>query len=242
MSTEGDYVGQLPRHVAAPLGHGGVTPTVGGASADTRLADTVTDAPKADSGASSGSQSAEAAAPAYPTGSKERENERRRRLKEEGKEIPIKKKNIPVEDHFDDCGEDLSSLIGTALIDGDESDGTSAIESDAAHDEDLRCTLGVRAYPIDASKVAPAQPGELTRGRDPRAPKAKESACDGCRNFRPRNDWEHSRKIGKCSYPYDEPFISKCDACVARLPNYSSRHTFEAGKCRWGEPIARTAP
>ena len=31
------YVGQLPRHVAAPLGHGGVTPTVGGASADTRF-------------------------------------------------------------------------------------------------------------------------------------------------------------------------------------------------------------
>ena len=46
---EDDYVRQLPRHVAAPLVHGGVTPTAGGASADTRLADTVIDAPKADS-------------------------------------------------------------------------------------------------------------------------------------------------------------------------------------------------
>ena len=37
VSTVDGYVGQLPRHVAAPLGHGDVTPTVGGVSADTRL-------------------------------------------------------------------------------------------------------------------------------------------------------------------------------------------------------------
>ena len=72
VSTEGDDVGQLPMHVAAPLGHGGLNPTVGGASADTRLADTAVFAPdpvahvpsdptaKADTGAS----------PAYPTDSK----------------------------------------------------------------------------------------------------------------------------------------------------------------------------
>ena len=95
VSIEGDYVEQLPRHVAAPLGHGGLNPIVGGASADTRLADIAVFAPdlvalvpvdptaKADTGAS----------PAYPTDSKERENERRRRLKEEGIEIE-KKKNI----------------------------------------------------------------------------------------------------------------------------------------------------
>ena len=46
VSTEDDYVGQLPRHVAAPLVHGDVTPTVGGASADTRLADTAAFAPE----------------------------------------------------------------------------------------------------------------------------------------------------------------------------------------------------
>ena len=34
---EDGYVEQLPRHVAAPLGHVGLNPFVGGASADTRL-------------------------------------------------------------------------------------------------------------------------------------------------------------------------------------------------------------
>ena len=35
LTDPGDGVEQLPRHVAAPLGHGGVFPPVGGASADT---------------------------------------------------------------------------------------------------------------------------------------------------------------------------------------------------------------
>ena len=39
----------------------------------------------------------EGVSPAYPTDSKERENERRRRLKEEGHEVEVKKKKIPVE-------------------------------------------------------------------------------------------------------------------------------------------------
>ena len=41
MSSEDGYVGQLPGHVAAPLVHGGLNPIVGGASADTRLAGTI---------------------------------------------------------------------------------------------------------------------------------------------------------------------------------------------------------
>ena len=148
-----------------------------------------------------------------------------------------KKKKVHVEDHYDDCGEDLSSLIGAALIDGDESDNTSAAESDAAHEEELRAAVGVRAYPIDASQVARAHPGTPVRGRDHRAPRdARESSCPACRNYKARNDWEHTREIGECGYPYDEPFIPQCEACVARLPNYNSRHTFEAGKCRWAEP------
>ena len=36
---EDGYVGQLPGHVAAPFVHGGLNPIVGGASADTRLAE-----------------------------------------------------------------------------------------------------------------------------------------------------------------------------------------------------------
>ena len=75
------------------------------------------------------------ASAAFPTDSKERENERRRRLKEEGQQVEKKMKKVPIEDHFDDCGEDLSSLVGTAHIDGGERDGTSADESDAVHEE-----------------------------------------------------------------------------------------------------------
>ena len=87
----------------------------------------------------------------FPTGSKERENERRRRLKEEDQEVEKKKNNVPIEDHFDDCGEDLSSLVGTAHIEGGGPDDTSADESDAAHEEDLRIAIGVSSYPIDSA-------------------------------------------------------------------------------------------
>ena len=44
-SPEDGCGGQLPRHGAAPLGHGGLNPIVGGASADTRLADNAVFAP-----------------------------------------------------------------------------------------------------------------------------------------------------------------------------------------------------
>ena len=134
---DGSVHGQLPRHVAAPLVHGGCSPTVGGASADTRLAVTV---PLQDRVASAPDQgpSDTDVKQAYPTDSKERENERRRRLKEEGQEVVTKKQKVHVEDHYDDCGEDLSSLVGATLIDGDGSDCTSAAESEVAHDEDLR--------------------------------------------------------------------------------------------------------
>ena len=119
VDPEDGYVEQLPRHVAAPLVQGGQDFTVGGASADTRLADTPAFAPDPVSSVPQimTAEADKGASPAYPTDSKGRENERRRRLKEEGKEIVTKKKKIPVEDHHDDCGEDLSSLVGATLID-----------------------------------------------------------------------------------------------------------------------------
>eukprot|EP00974_Lingulodinium_polyedra_P107624 10416964-Lingulodinium_polyedra.AAC.1 len=62
------------------------------------------------------------------------------------------------------------------------------------------------AYPIDRTKVARAQPGSYPReGRDSRAPPAKDFTCPGCKHYRARNDWEHTREIGQCAYPYDEP-------------------------------------
>ena len=96
VSAEDCYVGHIPRHVAAPLGHGGLKPIVGGASAHTRLADSATFGP--DSAApepqDSTAKAEIGASTAYPTDSKERENERRRRLKEEGKEIETKKRRF----------------------------------------------------------------------------------------------------------------------------------------------------
>ena len=85
-SPEDGCDGQLPRHGAAPLGHGGLNPIVGGASADTRLADNAAFTPETSADVPSDLQVRvkEEDSPAYPTDSKEKENERRRRLKEEG--------------------------------------------------------------------------------------------------------------------------------------------------------------
>ena len=45
-----------------------------------------------------------------PTDAKVREKERRNRLKEQGIEHVVKKRKKIMEDHYDDCGDDLSSL------------------------------------------------------------------------------------------------------------------------------------
>jgi hypothetical protein len=50
----------------------------------------------------------------YPTDAKAREKERKAQ-KASGKAHVVKKRIMKVEDHFDDCGEDLSSLKGVEL-------------------------------------------------------------------------------------------------------------------------------
>jgi len=47
---------------------------------------------------------------AYPTDSKQRRREREKAAKEAGTPLEVKKKKKVIEDHFDDCGEDLRSL------------------------------------------------------------------------------------------------------------------------------------
>ena len=47
---------------------------------------------------------------AYPTDAKVREKERRKAEKAAGVEHKVKKRKKIIEDHHDDCGEDLSSL------------------------------------------------------------------------------------------------------------------------------------
>ena len=123
------YAGQLPGRVAAPLGHPGIAPRIGGASANTRVAELTPPVTGAPPGLEVTPEVERLKA--YPTDSKERERNKRQAMREAGQEIKVKKKSV-IEDHFDDCGEDLSSLVGLADC------ATSEEESDTAHDEDMR--------------------------------------------------------------------------------------------------------
>ena len=85
-------------------------------------------------------------------------------------------------------------------------------------------------------KVAKPQPGSAPHsGPDHRAPPAKDSPCPGCKHMRARNDWEHTRVIGECKYPYDAPWVPGCEACQNRMPRYHWEHVFD-GSCMWGQP------
>ena len=77
----------------------------------------------------------------------------------------------------------------------------------------------------------PAAPAARPRGRDHRAQPMGESDCLGCRRRRARDDPEHNRVVGQCSYPYDESVTYKCPACKAHLGR-SANHTYIPGECR----------
>ena len=129
---------------------------------------------------------------AYPTDSKEKEKQKRNEMKEKGQEVVVKKRKFHVEDHYDDRGEDLSSL-DKQLDPSDPSfyvpadyDTDQAL-SDDDHNQQLLAEGMALFYPVDRSKVAPAQTGSAPHpGPDPRAPLPKDSKCKGCRSFRAR--------------------------------------------------------
>ena len=79
---------------------------------------------------------------------------------------------------------------------------------------------------------------QVAVGRDTRGKPQGLTNCESCRNNRWKHDWEHTRVIGDCTYPYDEPFAPECEAYVKRLPKAAVGHTFEAGKCRHAEADA----
>ena len=160
--------------------------------------------------------------PAFPTDAKEREKRRRQLAKEAGNEHVVQKRKKIMEDHHDDCGEDLSSLHDkstAALCYPCDYDTDDAL-SDEDRDQCLRLQFGARiqSFPVDVSKVARAQPDGVDVGPDSRAPLAKDSECPGCRHSRRKDDWEHTRVIGQCRYPYTEPWIPECAACQDRKP------------------------
>ena len=177
----------------------------------------------------SGGKTAEAAVTkvtdvtAYPTASKEKERNRRNQIKAEGKEIVVKKKKFKVEDHYDDCGDDLSSLgpmDSTMLMVGSTAPYALDLDEeliDQDFDRQMVKQHAYPSYPIDPDTVAPPAPGgEPGRGRDPRAAKPDRTTCPSCRQSRAKDDWEHTREIGQCAYPYDLPFLPLCDACQRR--------------------------
>ena len=146
--------------------------------------------------------------PTYPTDAKVREKNRRKAQKEAGQEHVVQKRKKIMEDHHDDCGTDISSLH--------EKDTTNLVfpcdfdTDDQLSDEDrdfcLVAEFGrcIQCYPIDVSRVPKASPGgSPAPGRDPRAPNPSKdnNTCPGCKHFRPRNDWTHTRVIGECCYP-----------------------------------------
>ncbi len=124
------------------------------------------------------------------------------------------------------------------------------------HNEAKRVILGItkllkrsrtgytQAYPtqIDRSTIARATPGgapELGK-RDERAPPAGNgSPCQGCRWRRGRTDVAHNRKVGECGYPYDEPIIPDCDACLNNKSRWTADHTYLPGQCKWASAETR---
>ena len=123
----------------------------------------------------------------YPTDAKEREKTRRKEEKAQGIEKKVVKRKKVMEEHYDDCGDDLSSLHlpeqppDVALPCAYDTDDAL---SDEDHNERLLRQLGTNAqvFPVDITKVAQAQPGEPQAGPDPRDPTPSESPCPGCRN------------------------------------------------------------
>ena len=89
------------------------------------------------------------------------------------------------------------------------------------------------ACPPASAQVNPGQEEERPlRGRDPIAQPVNESKCLGCKHQRARTDPEHSRIIGECGYPYDEPVVWKCIGYVQRNNKSDDAHIQVPGECR----------
>ena len=183
-------------------------------------------------------------AAAFPTDSKERERNAKNLRKAQGLEAKEKKKKtFVIEDHYDDCGDDLSSLGPDVLLVGCRE--PYCLDSDEElidHDFDIDVywATAYPTYPIDPTTIAkPSMDGWPMPGRDPRAKPPKESSCPSCRGFRAREDWDHNRIIGECSYPHDEGHLPDCLACQKRRARWEDGHSYEAGHCRFASIRSR---
>ena len=107
-------------------------------------------------------------------------------------------------------------------------------------DTDVYWATAYPTYPIDPRTIAkPSMDGWPSPGRDPRAKPPKESSCPSCRGFRARDDWDHNRIIGECSYPHDEGILPGCIACQKRRARWEDGHSYETGHCRFASIRSR---
>ena len=194
---------------------------------------------------------------AYPTDAKEREKHRRKKLKESGNEHKVIKKNKIVEDHHDDCGEDLASLMDSDLV-GIAYPDIKLEQQHLAVDEKLTYYRNNMLYgdpipsyaggladktptvnaPLDAlpAAKAPLRAG-LTRPTF--------TDCEGCALRRDPWDRTHSRKVGGCWYPDIAPRSFTCPGCIGRKNRLEKDHTYQYDVCQWGTPdrnAKRTRP
>jgi len=177
-------------------------------------------------------------AEAFPTDAKERERAVRKKQKESGAQHVVKKKKKDVEEHYDDCGEDLSSLQELTMFNiGKDTD---------AEDDNM-----IFGYPIEEEYdhafddiTVPRIPAQVLM-RDPRIPRDPSlRRCPGCMLGAGRDDPRHSRVDGRCAYPHDLPKTWDCRGCRNKAGRDRPAHTLIPGKCKWAgpEPPARVRP
>ena len=85
-------------------------------------------------------------AAAYPTDARERQKQREKQAKESGTPLQVKKKHKHVEEHYDDCGDDISSLhqeLETYVLEDImfTTEDTAMADSTEHDDADLACWM-----------------------------------------------------------------------------------------------------
>ena len=85
---------------------------------------------------------------------------------------------------------------------------------------------------FDPSTIARAIPGGTPGVPDKDAAPREITTCTGCEIYRGKEDWEHTRILGQCRWPHDDPFIPSCPGCIRRKPmSDPDAHTHTSG-CR----------
>ena len=178
-----------------------------------------------------------AAQPAYPTESRERQKVMQKARKLAGG--AAKKKKFIIEDHYDDCGTDLSGLgadicflAADVLIVDDFN-----INPATNHCSD---TLAKFQNLPEYENMFPAV-GTDTADSAAAPPAAEEAwrKCDGCRWRRSKTDPSHNREPGICKYPLDAPVEWDCPGCRKHANAGDSSHTYEPGSCKFTQVESR---